>query len=129
MPVDARPAIGLPLFRKTDSSADDLVAALRGEARDAPESGIVEVVNYGRGRRGPDPALGGRGRPADARLHRDAAARSLASGETFYTWQRGIPELREALARYHERIYGKPSRRELLRHRLGHAGDPDRRAA
>ncbi len=28
----------------------------------------------------------------------DAAARALAGGETFYTWQRGIPELRQALA-------------------------------
>ena len=25
---------------------------------------------------------------------------------TFYTWQRGIPELREALARYHARLFG-----------------------
>jgi aspartate/methionine/tyrosine aminotransferase len=26
--------------------------------------------------------------------------------ETFYTWQRGIPELRQALADYHRRLYG-----------------------
>jgi aspartate/methionine/tyrosine aminotransferase len=32
---------------------------------------------------------------------------SLRKGETFYTWQRGIPELREALARYHQRHYGR----------------------
>ena len=38
----------------------------------------------------------------------DAAAKSLAAGETFYTHQRGIPELRAALARYHQRTYGKP---------------------
>ena len=37
----------------------------------------------------------------------EAAARSLAEGETFYTYQRGIPELRQAIARYHERVYGK----------------------
>mgnify|MGYP000228642279 CR=1 FL=1 len=37
----------------------------------------------------------------------DAAARSLAAGETFYTWQRGIPELREALSRYYGRHFGK----------------------
>src|SRR5690606_40957361 len=34
--------------------------------------------------------------------------RSLAAGETFYTHQRGIPELREAIARYHERLYDRP---------------------
>src|SRR5207302_9346201 len=37
----------------------------------------------------------------------DAAAQALAAGETFYTWQRGIPELRAALARYHTRLYGR----------------------
>src|SRR5262249_11607265 len=33
--------------------------------------------------------------------------RALAAGETFYTWQRGLPELRAALARYHTRLYGR----------------------
>jgi aspartate/methionine/tyrosine aminotransferase len=37
---------------------------------------------------------------------RDAAAAGLQAGETFYTWQRGIPELRAALAAYTERLYG-----------------------
>ena len=46
-----------------------LIENLRAEARAAPESGIVAVMNYGRGRDGHDPALGRRGRLADARLH------------------------------------------------------------
>jgi aspartate/methionine/tyrosine aminotransferase len=37
---------------------------------------------------------------------RDAAAAGLQAGETFYTWQRGIPELRAALSAYTERLYG-----------------------
>jgi hypothetical protein len=37
---------------------------------------------------------------------RDAAAKGLQAGETFYTWQRGIPELRAALSAYTERVYG-----------------------
>ncbi len=37
----------------------------------------------------------------------EAAAKALAAGETFYTWQRGIPELRQALARYHEGQFGR----------------------
>jgi aspartate/methionine/tyrosine aminotransferase len=37
---------------------------------------------------------------------REAAAKGLQSGETFYTWQRGIPELRAALSAYTERLYG-----------------------
>ena len=37
---------------------------------------------------------------------RDAAAKGLQAGETFYTWQRGIPELRATLSAYTERLYG-----------------------
>ncbi|MFI5000752.1 MAG: pyridoxal phosphate-dependent aminotransferase, partial [Reyranellales bacterium] len=36
---------------------------------------------------------------------REAAARGLQAGETFYTWQRGIPDLRAALSAYTERLY------------------------
>jgi aspartate/methionine/tyrosine aminotransferase len=38
----------------------------------------------------------------------DAVARSLARGETFYTWQLGIPPLREALARYETGLHARP---------------------
>ncbi|RVB23947.1 aminotransferase class I/II-fold pyridoxal phosphate-dependent enzyme [Mesorhizobium sp. M7A.F.Ca.CA.002.10.1.1] len=31
----------------------------------------------------------------------------MAGGETFYTWQRGIPDLRQALSRYYARHFGK----------------------
>src|SRR6266404_9884159 len=37
---------------------------------------------------------------------RDAAAKGLQAGETFYTWQRGLPPLRAALSAYTERLYG-----------------------
>ncbi len=74
-----------------------LIAELRPEARNAPESGIVEVVNHG-----------GEGDLPTPGFIVAAANRSLADGETFYTWQRGIPELREALARYHTTLYGQP---------------------
>ncbi|MBN9441105.1 MAG: pyridoxal phosphate-dependent aminotransferase [Bosea sp.] len=85
-----------------------LIPDLRPEAREAPESGIVEVMNYGRLREGLIPLWVGEGDLPTPAFIREAAARSLAAGETFYTWQRGIPELREALARYHERLYGQP---------------------
>jgi aspartate/methionine/tyrosine aminotransferase len=84
-----------------------LVAELRPEARNAPESGIVEVMNYGRLRPGLIPLWVGEGDLPTPSFISETAARSLAAGETFYTWQRGIPELREALARYHERLYGQ----------------------
>jgi aspartate/methionine/tyrosine aminotransferase len=84
-----------------------LTDALTAPARGAPESGIVEVMNYGR-RRGDVIGLwAGEGDMQTPAFIAEAATRSLAAGETFYTWQRGIPELREALARYHGRLYGR----------------------
>jgi aspartate/methionine/tyrosine aminotransferase len=88
------------------SEMTDFLAGLRAEALGAPPSGIVEVMNYGRGRDGLIPLLAGEGDLPTPRFVCDAATRSLAAGETFYTWQRGIPELREALARYVDRFWG-----------------------
>jgi aspartate/methionine/tyrosine aminotransferase len=85
------------------------IASLRPEAANAPASGIVEVMSYGRGRPGLIPLWAGEGDMPTPAFICEAATRSLAAGETFYTWQRGIPELRQALARYDERLYGRPS--------------------
>ena len=84
----------------------DLLASLTPRALAAPPSGIVEVMNYGRLREGMIPLWAGEGDLPTPDFVCAAAARSLAAGETFYTWQRGIPDLREALARYHARLYG-----------------------
>jgi len=84
-----------------------LQEALRREAATAPESGIVEVFNYGRERPGLIPLWAGEGDLATPAFICEAATRALAAGETFYTWQRGIPPLREALARYHTTLYGR----------------------
>jgi aspartate/methionine/tyrosine aminotransferase len=81
--------------------------ALRPEAAGAPASGIVEVMTYGRRRPGLIPLWAGEGDMPTPAFICEAATRALAAGETFYTWQRGIPELRQALARYHERLYGR----------------------
>ena len=93
----------LPLKPQTQSLTD----ALRREAAAAPESGIVEAMNYGRRREAVTPLWAGEGDLATPAFICEAATRSLAAGETFYTWQRGIPELREALARYHTMLYGR----------------------
>ena len=58
---------------------------LRAEARRAPESGIVAVANYGRGREGLIPLWAGESDLPTPSFIADAAARSLAAGETFYT--------------------------------------------
>lgn len=80
---------------------------LRAEAQRAPESGIVAVMSHGRGREGLIPLWAGEGDLPTPAFISDAAAASLAAGETFYTWQRGIPELRAALARYYGRHFGR----------------------
>jgi aspartate/methionine/tyrosine aminotransferase len=80
---------------------------LRNEARHAPESGISAIATYGRGRPGLIPLWAGEGDLPTPTFISDATARGLAAGETFYTWQRGIPELRSALAAYHARHFGK----------------------
>lgn len=80
---------------------------LRAEAQRAPESGIVAVMSHGRGREGLIPLWAGEGDLPTPAFISDAAASSLAAGETFYTWQRGIPELRAALARYYGRHFGR----------------------
>jgi aspartate/methionine/tyrosine aminotransferase len=85
----------------------NFIETLRPEARAAPESGIVAVMNRGRGRDGMIPLWAGEGDLPTPSFITDAAARALANGETFYTWQKGIPELRQALARYYGRHFGK----------------------
>jgi aspartate/methionine/tyrosine aminotransferase len=83
------------------------VLNLRPEAEQAPTSGIVDVFSYGRGRPGIIPLWVGEGDLPTPSFICEAAARSLKDGETFYTYQRGIPELRQAIARYHEQVYRK----------------------
>ncbi|MEM6498692.1 MAG: aspartate aminotransferase, partial [Pseudomonadota bacterium] len=78
----------------------DLVAALRPSAQRLPVSGIIEVFNYGRTREGLIPLWAGEGDAPTPPVIYEAAVKSLQDGETFYTHQLGIPELREALAGY-----------------------------
>jgi len=85
----------------------NLIERLSPEARNAPESGIVEVFNAGWGRDDLIPLWAGEGDLPTPGFISRAAKESLDRGETFYTYQRGIPQLREALAAYHEDLYGR----------------------
>ena len=84
----------------------DFTAALSPSARQAPNSGISAVATYGRARPQVVPFWVGEGDLPTPKVICDAATRSLAAGETYYTGSRGIPDLRQALARYHERQFG-----------------------
>ena len=79
---------------------------IRPAIRDAATSGILEVFNYGRGRQGLIPLWVGEGDLPTPSFISEAAKASLDRGETFYTAQAGIPELREAIAAYMTRVYG-----------------------
>src|SRR5512134_331942 len=74
--------------------------AMRQAICNLPASKIREVANAGIGR---DDVLAfwfGESDEVTPQPVRDAAARSLALGETFYSHNLGLPELREAIAGY-----------------------------
>jgi len=82
-----------------------IIASLSPRAVAAPESGIVEVINYARGREDLIPLWAGEGDLPSPDFVNRAATEALLAGETFYTWQRGIPELRQALVDYYARHF------------------------
>jgi aspartate/methionine/tyrosine aminotransferase len=86
----------------------DLMTQISPSARAVPESGIVKVFNYGRTREGLIGLWAGEGDTPTPELIRAAAKASLDEGQTFYTYQRGIPPLREAIAGYMSGLYDRP---------------------
>ena len=88
---------------RTPTTLDDLHA--RGEVRALVASEIREVANAGMG--DPDilPFWFGEPDEVTPAYIRDAAVASLAAGESFYTQNFGIPELREAIGRYVSRLH------------------------
>jgi len=78
----------------------------RAVAHDLEETGIAEVAMAVFGDPEVVPLWFGEGDLVTPDFVREAAASSLSAGETFYTWQRGLPELRASLAAYTSRLYG-----------------------
>src|SRR5271170_548666 len=95
-----------PIISAKAPSPRDWLEEIHHAARAIEPSGIVEVFDYGRDRQGLIPLWVGEGdRPTPAFII-EAAKASLDRGETFYTHQAGIPELRGAIANYMTRVYG-----------------------
>ncbi|WP_373502371.1 pyridoxal phosphate-dependent aminotransferase [Aestuariivirga sp.] len=86
---------------------DQTLAAITPQSRDEPDSGIVKAAMYGFTVPGVIPLWAGEGNLPTPEIFARPATEALLNGETFYTWQRGIPELRDALARYHQRTFGR----------------------
>jgi aspartate aminotransferase len=78
----------------------------RAIAHDLTETGIAEVAMAVFGDPDVVPLWFGEGDLVTPDFVRNAAAQAMQAGETFYTWQRGLPELRAALSAYTERLYG-----------------------
>ena len=83
----------------------DLLAAINPRIAAIPESGIVELANYGREKPGLIPLWIGEGDLPTPNYIGAAAVKALQEGQTFYTYQRGIPPLRRALGDYLTNTY------------------------
>src|SRR5262245_48178095 len=81
------------------------LAALRPMAATLPESGIMAVINYGWEKAGVVPFWAGEGDAPTPSFIAEAAIEALRQGHTFYTHQRGIPPLRQAVAAYVRRHF------------------------
>ena len=84
----------------------DWRALIRPEVSAIETSGIVEVFDYGRNLQGIIPLWVGEGDLPTPRFIAEAAKASIDRGETFYTHQAGVPEIRAAIARYMSAHYG-----------------------
>ncbi len=82
------------------------LSSLRGAVNDLHETGIVDVAVYGWGRQGLIPLWFGEGDVPTPNFISDAAHEAMLRGETFYTDQRGIEDLRTALRGYNKRMFG-----------------------
>lgn len=80
-------------------------SSLSTTVNDLPETNIVEVARYGWGRQGLIPLWFGEGDVPTPAFISDACHGSMIEGDTFYTDQNGITELREELIEYNKRTF------------------------
>ncbi|MDZ4738216.1 MAG: pyridoxal phosphate-dependent aminotransferase [Rhodospirillaceae bacterium] len=92
--------------QRTAPTGSPTLARIRPEMEELPESHIVAVWQLGFEVEDVVGLWVGEGDLPTPKFICDAAAQSLANGETFYTYKRGLPELRQAIATYHEGLHG-----------------------
>ncbi|HEY9568086.1 MAG TPA: pyridoxal phosphate-dependent aminotransferase, partial [Thalassobaculum sp.] len=83
-----------------------ILDCLRRDVAELEETGIALVAQHGWGKPGLVPMWFGEGDQSTPGFICDAAAEALRRGETFYTDQRGILPVREALVAYTQRTFG-----------------------
>ncbi|WP_353362285.1 pyridoxal phosphate-dependent aminotransferase [Acidovorax sp. FG27] len=94
----------MPAFRF--HSTRSLVQPMRATLATLQESRIREVANAGMGRGDVLPFWFGESDEPTPQVIRDAAVASLQRGETFYSHNLGLPDLREQVAAYASRLHG-----------------------
>jgi len=87
-------------------SGNPILDDLRRDVAELAETGIVQVAQHGWDKPGLIPMWFGEGDQPTPAFICDAAAEAMRKGETFYTDQRGILPLRQALAAYTKRTFG-----------------------
>ena len=80
-------------------------SSLSSTVNDLSETNIVEVARYGWGRQGLIPLWFGEGDVPTPAFISDVCHESMIKGDTFYTDQNGITELREELIEYNKRTF------------------------
>ena len=80
-------------------------SSLSSTVNDLSETNIVEVARYGWGRQGLIPLWFGEGDVPTPAFISDACHESMIKGDTFYTDQNGITELREELIEYNKQTF------------------------
>jgi len=91
-----------------------MAVTVRPQIRNLQASLIAEVAMLGMGDPDVLPLWFGEGDLPTPRFIADAAARALEAGETFYTYERGIPPLRQALAVYETGLHAQPVAAERI---------------
>lgn len=92
------------LLRET--AGESPLDGVRSSVIDLPASTIREIAHLGMGQPGVIPLYFGEPEAPTPDFVRDAATAALAEGDTYYKPNRGIPELRSALASYSTGLYG-----------------------
>lgn len=85
-----------------------MTVTVRPRIQNLQASLIAEVASLGMGDPAVLPLWFGEGDLPTPRFITEAAARALEAGETFYTFERGIPPLRQVLAGYETGLHAKP---------------------
>jgi len=89
-------------------------APIRDRVANIPSSRIADVASLGRDNPDVIPLWFGEGDLTTPEFISEAAIKALKAGHTFYTWQRGIPELRQAIAEYTTRLYGNTCKADRI---------------